>query len=532
MALLHFLNVLCIETICPDCYNQAMKLNADILYSSLNKNIPVEMTGYKDDSLTLLRPEFYDGNGSVFRKHHLYVTSGERISRRARCEKGAVVICAGEIPQMSYYTENCCFLSVRQGTDIFMLFNAVQEIWNRYDAWSDSLNHTLAHSASVEELVEASTGIFQNPVLVLDSHFHILAHAGYEGFEEIAEAFESTDSGNLSIRALDEFLREKEPLFHVREPMLLNIRETSTLSLNLFEGEEYTGSISVEYRNRPHESGDIPLLKYFSSYVLAAIQKNSATIMNDRNVIRSVFRNIIQGMPIDTAHRKYLEDMQISRRYICLVLRIRSRYAQIPVQYLIRKVDSVFSRSITFENRSDIISFVESDEAPDSSAWRDMLHEKLNLLVGTMDLKTGISLEFTDPFSARSYYLQALAALENGCRIRPEEIMYHFRDYVLYELISNAQADLPLDMYYPDGLRRLIEHDKDSSISYVDTLRTYLNNHMAVTKTARDLFIHRSTLLERLDRIRDILKEDLTDPDIRLQIQILLRALLFKQQQP
>ena len=87
-------------------------------------------------------------------------------------------------------------------------------------------------------------------------------------------------------------------------------------------------------------------------------------------------------------------------------------------------------------------------------------------------------------------------------------------------------------MYYPDGLRRLIEHDKDSSISYVDTLRTYLNNHMAVTKTARDLFIHRSTLLERLVRIRDILKEDLTDPDIRLQIQILLRALLFKQQQP
>ena len=507
-----------------------MRLNADILYNGLIKTVPVEMTGYKDDSLSLRRPEFYDGNGSVFRKHHLYVTSGERISRRTRCEKGAVILCIGEIPQMSYYTENCCFLSVRQGTDIFALFNTVQEIWNRYDAWSDSLNHTLAHSASMEELAEASASIFQNPILVLDSHFHILAHGGYEGFEEIAEAFESPDSGNLSIHALDEFLKEKEPLFHVREPMLLNIRETSTLSLNLFEGEEYTGSISVEYRNRPHEAGDIPLLKYFSSYILAAMKKNSATVMNDHNVIRRVFRDIIQGMPIDTAHRKYLEDMQIRRRYVCLVLRIRNRYAQIPVQYLIREVDSVFSRSITFENRSDIISFIESDEAPDSSAWLDTLYEKLSLLMGTMDLKIGISQEFTDPFSARSYYLQALAALENGCRIRPDEILYHFRDYVLYELISNAQADLPLDMYYPDGLRGLIEHDKNSSISYVDTLRIYLNNHMAVTKTARDLFIHRSTLLERLDRIRDILKEDLTDPDIRLQIQILLRALFFKQQ--
>ena len=148
-----------------------------------------------------------------------------------------------------------------------------------------------------------------------------------------------------------------------------------------------------------------------------------------------------------------------------------------------------------------------------------------------MDLKLGISQEFTDPFSARSYYLQALAALDNGIRIRPDEILYHFRDYVLYELISNAQADLPLDMYCPDGLRHLIEHDKTSSISYVDTLRTYLNNHMAVTQTARDLYIHRSTLLERLERIQDILKEDLKDPDIRLQLQILLKALFFKQQQ-
>ena len=508
-----------------------MRLNADILYNHLRRSIPVEITGYKDPSLALQRPEFYDGSGSVFRKHHLYITSGDRISRRTRCEKGAVVLCVGEIPQMSYFTENCCFLWVRQGTDVFTLFNTVQEIWNRYDTWSDSLNYTLAHSASVEEMVDASIAVFQNPILVLDSHFHILAHGGYEGFEGIAEAFESMDSGNLSIHALDEFLKEKEPLYHVREPMLLNIRDTSTLSLNLFEDEEYTGSISVEYRNRPHEPGDIPLLQYFSSFVLAAIRKNSATVMNDHNVTRKVFRDIIQGMPIDTAHRKYLENMRISRRYICLVLRIRNRYAQIPVQYLIQKVDSVFSHSITFENRSDIISFIESEEEPDGSAWHETLHEKLNLLVGTMDLKIGISQEFTDPFSARSYYLQALAALDNGIRIRPDEILYHFRDYVLYELISNAQADLPLDMYCPDGLRRLIEHDKTSSISYVDTLRTYLNNHMAVTQTARDLYIHRSTLLERLDRIQDILKEDLKDPDIRLQLQILLKALFFKQQQ-
>ena len=53
---------------------------------------------------------------------------------------------------------------------------------------------------------------------------------------------------------------------------------------------------------------------------------------------------------------------------------------------------------------------------------------------------------------------------------------------------------------------------------------------MAATKTAGDLFIHRSTLLERLDRINAILKEDLKDPDVRLQLMIILKALEIEKQ--
>jgi DNA-binding PucR family transcriptional regulator len=110
------------------------------------------------------------------------------------------------------------------------------------------------------------------------------------------------------------------------------------------------------------------------------------------------------------------------------------------------------------------------------------------------------------------------------------DIEFNFRKYALNELILNAQNDLPLDTYYPDGLRRLISHDEESNTSYIETLRVYLNNNMAATKTAGDLFIHRSTLLERLDRINAILKEDLKDPDVRLQLMIILKALEIEKQ--
>ncbi len=93
------------------------------------------------------------------------------------------------------------------------------------------------------------------------------------------------------------------------------------------------------------------------------------------------------------------------------------------------------------------------------------------------------------------------------------------------ELIINAQSDLPLELYFSDGLRRLLAHDAESSTSYLQTLRTYLNHNMNVTRTASALYIHRSTLLERLSRIQRELGEDLENPDVRLRLQILLKAL-------
>ena len=41
----------------------------------------------------------------------------------------------------------------------------------------------------------------------------------------------------------------------------------------------------------------------------------------------------------------------------------------------------------------------------------------------------------------------------------------------------------------------LQEHDDSSGSDYMRTLRCYLDNHCNVVQTARELFIHRSTLL-------------------------------------
>ena len=53
---------------------------------------------------------------------------------------------------------------------------------------------------------------------------------------------------------------------------------------------------------------------------------------------------------------------------------------------------------------------------------------------------------------------------------------------------------------------------------------------MSYSKAAGRLFIHRSTLLERIERIKQELSADLKNPAERLKLQIILKALLIEKE--
>ena len=71
-------------------------------------------------------------------------------------------------------------------------------------------------------------------------------------------------------------------------------------------------------------------------------------------------------------------------------------------------------------------------------------------------------------------------------------------------------------------LQQLLSYDKVNGTNYVQTLRIYLANSCNVTKTARQLFVHRHTLLKRLEKITEIGQVDLEDYYTRIYMSITL----------
>ena len=118
----------------------------------------------------------------------------------------------------------------------------------------------------------------------------------------------------------------------------------------------------------------------------------------------------------------------------------------------------------------------------------------------------------TGHMNLRRQYVQAKTALDVGSRKKPYLWIHYFGQVALTYILEQATRRLPGTMICHEGLLELKKHDEENQTQYMETLRVYLEQHLSATQAARELFIHRSTFLYRLDRIKEILQSELDDP--------------------
>lgn len=502
-----------------------MRLNADILYDALNEIFPAELTGHHTGELNLRRPEFYLDSAEPMRAGHLYLLPGDQFPRHLKMEKGCVLICAGNPPLAGQYLDRCCLIKLRQKQDPFAVMNAVTAIYDKYSQWYEQLHQIVETTADLAEMTALTSRLFENPIMVLDSEFRFVTTAGYAEEDIRNIAFDENGGEKLSMAALNQFLSAMDMRTDETDPLHIEIYGQSVLSYNLFDAEEYAGSLTVEYRNRPYRAGDEPLIRLFAHYLMLAMKQHTQFLSSGHSVLRKTFQSLMDDMPVDLEDRRRLEKMDLPEQWRCVVLQPSERLSKVPSSYICEQLEVLFPGSIAFSFDDNIVTFLSAERLNSSAEARREFVELLDRQFDTTSLKVGISSPFADVFEARWHYTQGCIALENGSIFDPDEKFYFFESYALEELVINAPGDQPLEMYYSDGLQRLFAHDEASATSYIETLKTYLNSNLNVTATADALYIHRSTLLERLSRIKKELGDDLSDPDVQLRLRILLKAL-------
>ncbi|MFZ0547664.1 MAG: PucR family transcriptional regulator ligand-binding domain-containing protein [Candidatus Promineifilaceae bacterium] len=142
-------------------------------------------------------------------------------------------------------------------------------------------------------------------------------------------------------------------------------------------------------------------------------------------------------------------------------------------------------------------------------------HPALRLLVGL-----GNAYEASDNAHnpIRQSYDEAEEAIRISQAMGVDEGVIAFHNLGLLHWLYHLPSEKQADNLYLSYIRTLYDYDQERDADLVKTLETYLEHGGALVETAKMLFIHRNTLLHRLERIESICQIDLRDPLHRLNL--------------
>lgn len=141
-------------------------------------------------------------------------------------------------------------------------------------------------------------------------------------------------------------------------------------------------------------------------------------------------------------------------------------------------------------------------------------------LCSKYELYCGASLPFTNLNIRADYVWQAKMAFILGRAMNSEERLFRAEKYYYYLLAASALQVFGADVLILSDIHLLLDYDKKKQTQYLETLEKYVYNLGRINPTATSLFIDRSTLNYRIQKISSLINRDLENVNV-------LKTLLF-----
>lgn len=133
------------------------------------------------------------------------------------------------------------------------------------------------------------------------------------------------------------------------------------------------------------------------------------------------------------------------------------------------------------------------------------------------DMKGGASKLYSRLEDMPKAYYESRQTLRFSMKHSAEKNIFPYEDMgILQFLISERDKTALLD-YCNDMLAELYEWDEKGHTEYVKTLGVYLKNNNNMVQTSKVLYIHRNTLVNRINKIQAIIGKDINCVEVKME---------------
>ena len=499
-----------------------MRLSACIIKEELEGKLIgfIEGDGFKKPLLSKVR--MYQGEHSL-EAGYLYIGSKETLEQMPELKKGSCLLYTGRLEELSLSEasrKGTVLAAARQGTEAYL--NRIMEIFEKYNAWEEKLQSCVNKRKCIQSMIDACRGIFENPLFLCDQNYRVLAITGLESEEQ------DTDTVSQDVMCSFRFEKEFQKLWRSSSAFLYQSKflPYRNLSYRVRCEGNYTLGLNLQESRVPFRDSDRFLLEYLGEYICLYYDQNYMQLRQNQEEKTAVLIRMITG--IET-HRESLQHVMDSLQWeedhsyqvYCLkITELEKKYRFVGSQCT--QVEHVFQYAYALEYEDCLVTIVNQTLL---GSHRDSAEEQLRIFIRENYLKTGKGRAAKGIRNIRTSYLQAMAALEAGEKKDPTKWYYVFDEYSLDYMIYNCTGSLSPKELVPEGLLRMKEYDRQNQTFYLQTLETYYREKCNTSRAAEVLFIHRTTFLERLRRIRRFLCMDLDDPKNRIYLILSMEVL-------
>ncbi|MHB8597191.1 MAG: GAF domain-containing protein [Ktedonobacteraceae bacterium] len=373
--------------------------------------------------------------------------------------------------------------------------------------------------------------------------------AVWERLREVNEvAFHKSDERNQPPGLHTQTLERLNPLKDAQYKVLL--------SAPLIAGAEHLGFVNC-YSNtiRRYSSEDQTLLSTIANQAAMAI-KNShlVDLLAQKNMVKGFFDELMHGptdgMEDSLRQKANFLGCDLTKPHAIAMIEMsrvdedepeaKEENTSVPSQTedervavhkrisssIRRRILDSYPGSIVYEHENlitCILCLAKDPNATRLKTWSlDLCRQMRSEHIIRLSIGVGNPCQLIGDY--RRGYAEANEALQMGQHLNLEGGVTHFNDLGVYRyLYKIARMDDLRDMYQ-DQVAHIANYDRRKGTDLLDTLEIYLECAGNLTKTSHRLFVHRNTLIQRLDRLQSLCEIDLQERANWLTLQVAIKV--------
>ena len=401
--------------------------------------------------------------------------------------------------------------------DIDAVFNSILDCFEFYNDLDARLRDLASAGAEAAEVLDAAGRTLGQFYVVADATYFLHAWGGDPApMGDSRDFWEVLDNRSMPLSAIMHVNKQQGIRTRGRESYLVDVAPMGTVAAvsNLFEGEDHEGWLVSIGVNPQFTRGYLHIQDALAPIILQCLRSHAIRElrMDRAAVLADLLDSGSGGREMADARLATLGwDRDDPKRI-----------------YAIRQYDATKNPNhvvARFLERIDPTLAV-ADHGGGTLLFADMLlveetqlEEAMAPILASCGCAVGKSPVFADtgaaPENARAARVAANAA--DG-----QHLVVGFDDIKLAYALSVLRTEVAGDVRHA-AIERLADYDAIHDARLVETLRVYLACACSATTAAKTLFVHRSTLLYRLERIEEVAGVNLADPDIRFHLDLSLR---------